>query len=639
MWNLGGALAEEPPMLEQVVVTASRVKEKKKDVTANVTVIDEEEIKNSSAKDLGELLAEKGIGDVRQYPGILTSVGIRGFRTDTHGNDLQSHVLILIDGRRAGTGNLAQILTKNVERVEVIRGPGSVQYGSSGMGGVINVITKQGKGYPSIFVEGTLGSFGYQESTIGFSGRMNKFDFSGSYSSASMNDYETADGVKYQNTGFDSKANSSFNIGFEFLPYNRIGLIYQSFDADGVGSPGYLSSSDPDNYVDRRHETIDFIYNGAMPEETLRWKVRYFNGKDLYKWMDPPTFLYASKDDIDQEGGQAQISWDIGSISLTGGFDWVHYDVDSTSPPQRSEYRNPACFFLAKTRFLDQRLVLSGGLRYDHYKVKIERGEGGSETENNFSPQFGIVFMATDFLKLRSHYGEGFMMPSAKQLAGDYTNWFTHYVGNPDLDPEKSRTYEAGIEIGFKTLSVSFTYFYTKFKDKIQTTFTSSGDRTWENLGKATISGIEAEISLDVGALFDWSLEVRPYASLVYLIKHRDEETHEDLLYTSDAHLSYGLTVSDGEGFSANINLSYVGEQKIEDWQNAGPPTWMPPIITKGGFTVANFTVTKPILDFNRFGKLSLRGEVRNLFNKDYSYVKGYPMPGRSFFLGLRYDF
>jgi len=96
MWNLGWAWAEEPPMLEQIVVTASRVKEKKKDVTANVTVIDEEEIKSSSAKDLGELLAEKGIGDVRQYPGILTSVGIRGFRTDTHGNDLQSHVLILI---------------------------------------------------------------------------------------------------------------------------------------------------------------------------------------------------------------------------------------------------------------------------------------------------------------------------------------------------------------------------------------------------------------------------------------------------------------------------------------------------------------------------------------------------------------
>ncbi|MBW2648890.1 MAG: TonB-dependent receptor, partial [Deltaproteobacteria bacterium] len=131
--------------MEEVVVTAGRVKEKKKEITTNATIIDEEEIKNSSATDLGDLLAEKGIGHIHKYPGISTSVGIRGFRTDATGVDLAGKVLILLNGRRAGTGNAAKIMTKNVERVEIIRGPASVQYGSAAMGGVVNVITKQGK--------------------------------------------------------------------------------------------------------------------------------------------------------------------------------------------------------------------------------------------------------------------------------------------------------------------------------------------------------------------------------------------------------------------------------------------------------------------------------------------------------------
>jgi len=167
--------------LEEVVVTAGRVKEKKKEITTNVTILDEEEIENSSAVDLGDLLAEKGIGHIQKYPGASTSVGIRGFRTDTTGVDLAGKVLILLNGRRAGTGNAAKIMTKNIERVEIIRGPASVQYGSAAMGGVINVITRQGKEKPTLFIEGLLGSYGYKEGSAGFSGRYEAFDFSGTF--------------------------------------------------------------------------------------------------------------------------------------------------------------------------------------------------------------------------------------------------------------------------------------------------------------------------------------------------------------------------------------------------------------------------------------------------------------------------
>ena len=138
------APADAPPTMEEVVVTAGRIAEDKKTVSAHVSLIDREEIEQSSAATVADLLAERGIGHIQKYPGAMTAIGLRGFRSDTHGNDLQGHVLILLDGRRAGTGNAAKLLTGNVERIEIIRGPAAVQYGSAGMGGVVNIITRRG---------------------------------------------------------------------------------------------------------------------------------------------------------------------------------------------------------------------------------------------------------------------------------------------------------------------------------------------------------------------------------------------------------------------------------------------------------------------------------------------------------------
>ena len=633
--------AAEPPVLEQVVVTASRVKEKKKEVTANVTVIEEEEISHSSAKDLGELLAEKGVGHVQKYPGTLTSVGIRAFRTETHGNDLESHVLVLIDGRRAGTGNLAKILTKNVERIEILRGPASVQYGSAAMGGVINVITKKGDGKPTAFVEGILGSYGSEEGSLGLSGKFKFFDFSGSITSRSTDDYETGSGERYRNTGVDDVKNASLNLGLEFLPGHRVGLIYHLFRVDHAGNPGYLSQNDLDDFSKRKNESVDLSYEGTIPGSGLLWKARYFFGQDKDKWFDPTASNpdgwdsgIPSEQKTDQKGAQAQISYNISKSTITAGFDWVNYEVDETWDPKKSEYNNPAYFLMGKTSLLGQRLILDGGVRYDQYKVKIKEGQGRTEDDSHVTPRVGLAYLLTKNAKLRIAYGEAFKMPSAKQLAGDFGTW-VHYVGNPGLDPEKSKTYEGGIDLNYGTLSGSLTYFYTDFQDKIQTATTPTGDVTWQNVGEATIAGIEGNVSVDIGGVLGLDFAIEPYLGLVYLTKYEDEETHEDLKYVSDKTISYGLRVSDLDSFTATIDFTYTGKQRIDDWESG----WPAPVITKGSFTVANLTMTKKLFDFDKFGKVTLKGEIRNLFDKDYSYVNGYPMPGRSLYLGLKYQF
>ena len=636
--------------MEEVVVTAGRVKEKKKEIASNITIIDEEEIKMSSATDLGDLLIEKGIGDTRKYPGGLTPIGIRGFRSETHGIDLEGYVIILLDGHRIATGNASKIMTKNIERVEIIRGPASVQYGSTAMGGVVNVITKQGKGKPTFFVEGMLGSFGYLEKSVGFSGKINMVDFSGSFSRSSMDDYDTADNVegdRYYNTGYHRKDSYSLNIGAEFFPGNRIGLIYTNYDAERIGTPDCLYQNDLDDYKDSSNRTLDLIYDGKTSDGLFSWKARYYEGKDKNKWFDPVASNpgWGSDDGIpnkltvDHKGAQAQVSINQEYLLVTAGFDWMNYETeDDTYSPKNTEYDNPAYFLLAKARLFDQKFIISGGLRYDEYEVDM-KGEGTTESDDHISPRVGVAYLLTNWLKLRANYGEAFRMPSAQELAGNYPGWWGDYVGNPDLNPEKSETYEGGMDFSYASFNAGLTYFHTDFKDKIETYTTPSGDTSWENIGKAEIEGVEGDLSYDVGTFFSWDYQVKPYVSFTYLTKYKDKETDEDLKYTSDWHVSYGITISDYDGLSANLNFAYIGKQDIDDWRNAGPPTWVAPRIEKGSFTVANFTIAKKILSTEKYGGITLKGEIQNLFDKDYEYVNDYPMPGRSFFLGLRYDF
>jgi vitamin B12 transporter len=636
-------------MMEETVVTAGRVEEKKKEITSNITVIDEEEIKISSATDLGDLLIQKGIGHSHKYPGGLTPIGIRGFRSETLGVDLEGYVIILLDGHRIATGNASKIMTKNIERVEIIRGPASVQYGSAAVGGIVNVITRQGKGKPTFFTEGILGSFGYLEKSVGFSGKVNMFDFSGSFTRSRMDDYDTADNIegdRYYNTGSHREDNYSLNIGAEILPGNRVGLIYTNYVADHVGNPDALYQNDLDDYKDSNNRSLDLNYNGMTSEGLFSWKVKYYEGKDKNKSFDPvasnPDFIddgLPHKIKVDHKGTQAQVSFNQDYLLLTTGFDWMNYRTkDDTYSPQSTEYDNPAYFLLAKTRLLDKRLIFSGGLRYDKYEVEMKKSEGGKEDDNNLSPRFGAAYLLTDYLKIRANYGEAFRMPSAQELAANYTAYGTNYIGNPNLDPEKSKTYEGGVDFSYVSLNISLTYFHTDFKDKIEH---DGGwpDRTWHNIGKVEMSGFEGELSYDIGTLFDWDFQLKPYANFVRLTKYKDKETDEDLKYTSDWNVSYGITLSDYNGLSATLNIAYVGKQDIDDWKNAGPPTWTAPVIEKGSFNVANLTISKIIVDTEKFGDLTLKAKIENLFDKDYEYANDYPMPGRSFFLGLRYDY
>lgn len=643
---VGSAQDPEPRQpantLDEMVVTAGRVAEEKKFIAANVTVINEQEIQQSSASDVGDLLAQKGIGAIKKYPGNLTTIGIRGFRTDSHGNDLKGHVLILLNGRRAGTGNVAKIMTKNVERIEIIRGPASVQYGSAAVGGVVNVITRQGKGKVTAFGEGYLGSFDAKEFSAGLSGETKGIDFSGTVTTASEGDYTTADGRQYHNTGVDKRENLSLNLGYTFLNNNRIGFIYNGFEVDKAYSPNYLSANDLDDYTDKSNKSFDLILEGHTSDDRFLWSARYFNGKDKDTWTDPTGSNPDGYDDgipseqeTDSQGAQAQVTARLGIAQITGGFDWADYTTESSWNPKESSYENLAGFLLGKVKVLEERMVLSAGLRYDSYEVEMIDPAGNTADDTNFTPNVGLSYLLTDYLKLRAGYSEAFVMPGADQMAADHNVFGTNYVGNPDLSPETSKTYEGGLDFFYKSLSGALTYFSTDFKDKIESVTRTNGDKSWDNLGEAKISGFEGNISFDIGQYFGWGFEIKPFAGFTYLTDYEDKVTGNDLLETSDLTASYGISISDFNGFTTRLNFAYYGEKTITDYESG----WPYQNIKAKAFTVADFTISKILFTTENMGGMTLDTGINNLFDEDYAYAKGYPMPGRNFYVGLRYDY
>lgn len=639
--NIFAAETTSTTMMEEIVVTASRTEESKATVSSNISVISQDDIRLSSSTTVADLLAEQSIATVKKYPGNLTSIAIRGFSTDTHGNDLQGHVLVLLDGRRAGTGNLAKILTKNVARIEIIRGPGAVQYGSAGMGGVVNVITKRAKDN-SMFAEANGGSFDTAEGTLGGSVLSNGIDFAGSYTYGTRGDYDTGSGEQYQNSGIDSENGLSANLGYSFSEANRLGLVFTRFAVDEAGNPGFLNQNDLDDYSDKENYSADLSFEGQCPVTGSDILARYFFGQDENSWMDPiasdPSGWndgQLSENKTDQQGAQFQLSKDLGPAIFTAGFDWLDYEVENSWTPNTTEYSNSALFLLSKVSFLENRLSANLGIRYDWYDVEVRNPAGRNADDSHFTPQIGVAWMVTDTLKLRAQYGEAFMMPSADQMAADYTSFGSRVVGNPDLTPEESTTWEGGIDYGQGGLSGSLTYFYTDFKDKIVSDFLLDGSSSWQNLGDATISGLEAEVSYDIGTPLGWAWEVRPYLNMTLLTQYEDDSTGEDLQYTSGTNYSTGAVLSNGDDISCRINVAYTGRQNITDYESPYPY----PVTTLDSNIVTDLTTSYRFYENEGVGSFTLRGEIQNMFDEDYAYVKGYPMPGRGLYVGLRWDY
>jgi vitamin B12 transporter len=646
--------------LEEMVVTATAIPTSTKELPVSVVVISRKEIEESHSNDLAQLLIEKLPEHFQNYPGALTSVTIRGQRSNTVGTDVKGHVLVLIDGHRSGTGNIAVIPLDNVERLEVVRGPGSAIYGAAAMGGVVNVITRKGAGTPSGSVAVESGSWDYLKGSAQASGGLldDKLGFSLTGRGLFQNsDYKTGAGQIYPNTQYNDEA-YSLSLRATPDPNHQFFAVANYFRGWDIGNPGPTYSPDPDDFTNILRRYCSLAYDGSQPDYGLNWHLSYFNVLDQSSFNDPSAaWGYSSTTtDTTTQGVRGNFSFPTLSIGrLLMGLEWDGIKQDTSTTPlgynwsPNAQYNNYA--FLAEESVNWDKLSFLAGLRYDLWQENIEPTQGlkvTSQSENfgHVSWRTGAKYWLLDWLAGRAAVGTGFRAPSADELAGRYTHGsFTKIIGNPALQPETSMTYEFGLDAEYAGFTGGLGWFHTNECDRIAAGFPAcvEGDCTWtrfKNVEAAVLSAIEANVSYKQPFSFlGLSITLRPFANLSYYTQRELQDTRHAKTLNSDIvpyvalwNVTGGVELNVNQIVSLTFSGVFDGPLEEEDWN------WLSPTYTqavgRGGFAVFSVRLSvTPVKYFNCFLG------VENLTNLDYAFVNGYPMPGRIVRGGLEMRF
>jgi len=648
--------SQQTQTLGPVVVTAGRIEEKAKNVTQFVTLIPQEEIQKNQYQDMSGLLRNYGVQIDAYTPNMAQSqVVIRGARTSFPADTgAQGMVLLLVDGRRIGTNNLAMIPMVNIERVEILRGPAAVQYGTSAIGGVVNVITKRGTEQLSVSAQGGMGSWETYRGQGSIAWAKGPFDFSGGISCMGAGDYYMGGNAihRYPNTAMDGKTAYSVNAGFNFLEEHRLGVTVLGVNAMHMGSPSDFDHLDRKSFADISNYSADFSYEGGYKDFGLSWKGRYFFGRDTYtNDFDRPADMglwgplqYFFKGVTDSQGAQGQVSFKKGFLTLTGGVDWLYSDTAKQGDVYvynlNYAHDNLGVFALVKIALFDDRLIMSGGVRHDAYWLKANND---SKKLAKTVPSFGVAFHATDWLTLKGNYGESYRIPNALELLGFPGGAFGPTIPNAELKPEEAKSYDAGFEINHNALKIGLSYFETEYTKKILSVSTPAFETQYINAdGKIWLKGVEGNARYDLGEAFAWPVRVRPYVNFTALTER--SRSKRDGMYgykvnnVSDLELGYGLNVAYPDiGFEADLRFTYIGRRYEQDWNDRSPKYGQ--VVREGGKTIADLFLRQRVYSSDKAGTLSVYGEIRNMLNERYALIKDYPQAGRSFFVGLRYDY
>jgi vitamin B12 transporter len=528
--------------LNEVVVTASRAATPRNQVPQQIQIISRKDIQQTPAAEFTDVLKKNASVDIVQYPGLLAGVGIRGFRPQTDG--LNQRALLLVDGRPAGTSNLATLDLGGVERVEVLKGPASALYGPQAMGGVVNVITRQSRGAirSSLFAEyGSYQTVKFGGATGGNLTKKLDFDLSAGFfnrgqdyklggngilrraldaSSATQTFFDgstkTVDDARGDNQRRDfSKLKyyaGALRLGYQLSEKWRVDVRGELFRAPTVQSPndifyGNLSPSSKD--IARGNLDLSATGNYKYHQLFVRgYTSRETNNiNTLSDYNDNPITPYRSyQSQFLWKGVQAKDVITLGRQRLTVGVD--HNEATSNSQvfnpngsngaPYSPNYslNTTGLYAQGQLSLLADKLIVTPGVRYDFITYNVKRTDllttftPGKKTNPFFSPSLGAQFALTDGLRVHTTVGRAYVTPDANNVAGfsqtmpDSIRQVAIIQGNAGLKNESSVTYDAGLRFGQATsgFSADATFFATKVTNRITT-------RTANPVGETTAEG------------------------------------------------------------------------------------------------------------------------------------------------------
>jgi vitamin B12 transporter len=615
---------------ETIVVTASRSNEgiAADRLGASVTVLDAAAITSRQTRVVSDVLRDVPGVAVSRAIGGLTQVRVRGAEAN--------HSLMLIDGIEAsdpfnGEFDFAGLIADEGVRIEVLRGQQSSLYGSDAIAGVIHYLTLTGADAPGVSARAEGGSFGSFDSAVRVAGASDRFDY------VVSGGYNRTDGVPAARGG-------RVEVGSETAGANTK-LIWSpsdNFKLTGVARyswTDYDTASSEENPVS---PSFGFVVDKPGDRATkssvyalLRAELTALDGR----WTNALVGQYA---DVTRKAysGAAKTSGSNGrrykgsvESSLRLGEDALRHTLTAALDVEREEFQNATPSTGSPfDPFTGRRSTDNVGLVGQYELTVNDAASFGASVRRDWNNRFadtttwrvqGSYALPTG-TRVHAAYGTGVKNPGYFELYGFNDG---KYIGNPNLKPEKSEGWEAGIEqkLG-EAATLGATYFDNRLKDEIFTTFPApSFVATPSNRAtKSKQRGVEVVLSARPLA------QLRIDASYTYL--DADENGAVEVRRAQDI-ASFNATWSSADDrFSGTVTLRYNGDQR--DVAFLDPVFFAPTTVTLKDYVLVNLAAEYRIND-----KVTLFGRVENLFDENYEDVFSYANPGVGGFGGVRVKF
>ncbi|MCF8420213.1 MAG: TonB-dependent receptor [Melioribacteraceae bacterium] len=625
-------LEEKSLQYDQVVITAGKHEQNISDLPVSATVIGADQFSKKNFTQLDDAL--------RYVPGVnvtLDQVSIRG--SSGYSRGAGTRVLVAIDGIPLYTGDSGEIIWEmipvtDLERVEIIKGAASSLYGSTAIGGVINVITREINQKPLTFVKSFVGAYDkpyyddwnwsdeyrmFNGLSVAHSRRISKLGFA-----VSLSRYENSG---YRQNDWQKRYSGYLKTKYSFDENTSLTFLATGFSRDRATFNFWKDSKNalrpPDNDLGERTPSNRYILGLTFKNKTspdLEYKIigSYYNSY----WHDQSESANSSRSQLLR--GELQTSYSLsGSAHLVTGFE------GSTSIVKSNIFTDPSAHTFGIYSQLEYEfsfpLTVTAGARYDYSKLDTLKGE------QSLSPKLGLNYKLTNKTILRGSFGKGFRAPT---LAEAFTSTSASGVTvkpNPSVKPETNYSFELGLNHKFSDqLSVDAAIFQNEYYDLIEINIDPSDLKVFfGNVTRARIQGFEIfgnfnldhfNVEFNSGYTYLWARDIQTKRSLKYRPRH--------ILYSS---------INYSPGFlSFGIDFRYWS--KVEEIDDLLIETnTVPDGYKRSEVFVLDFRTGINLYSFGLPARVFLN--IENLLNYNYVEMIGNVSPIRNISLNLEFLF
>ena len=620
---IADTVAADVPPNQTIVVTGDRSGQgvPAGQIGGSVTVIDSEAIERRQVRDVSDVLRDVPGVAVASTPG-LSQIRLRGAEAN--------HVLVLVDGIEVsdpffGEFDFSSLQADEASKVEVLRGQQSAIYGSDAIGGVVQYITASGRVAPGVSARLEGGSFATVNASARAAGASTNFDYALTATGRRTEGTPNARGGS-RDLGSDSEA-ASAKLGASVAPsfrmtgvlrYSRLKSDFNGSDADPA-SPTFGQTIDsPGSYLNN-----NALYGLARGELDLldgRWSNAL---SAQFADVKRDTFDPSGRTSGDR-GGRFKGSYDT---TLRFGAGGTKQRLTLAADYERESFRNadPTGF-----AFNGWRHINTSGLVGQYELLLGDNAAFGAAVRHDFNSRFADdttyrvqgSYRFASGTSVRAAAGSGVKYPGIFELFGFVDGQF---LGNPDLTPETSRGWEAGVEqdFGGGRGQVGATYFSNRLHDEIVFAFLPGIGFVGANSNEVSSQrGIETFANLRFGP--SWRMD----AAYTYL-RAREAGREEVRRPKHVASLAVDYRPPD-ERWGTTVVARYNG--KAADDAFILPPFGSPVRVKLDDYLLLNWNA-----DYRLSDHLELFGRVENILDEHYEQVFSFVSPGRSAYAGLRW--